>query len=142
MSFSRETPPPILSNLKHSLIISRSYSHIRIISQEVRMTYEAEISSLKVVIQEEKAVRAEMARRHKAELEDLKKDIAEKVCWWNGLCYLTFMREGVLLSSSLRITIRCVTPATTFPSVRPFFLSWTLLIFSRCAPHSLIKLCK
>ena len=43
------------------------------------MTYETEISSLKVIILEEKAVRVEMARRHKAELEDLKKDIAEKV---------------------------------------------------------------
>ena len=74
-------PPPCTIQIS---IITQSFLLISVISQDMRMTYETEISSLKVIILEEKAVRAEMARRHKAELEDLKKDIAEKVGEWDA----------------------------------------------------------
>ena len=47
--------------------------------QGVRAAYESEIDLLKTSLRDEKALNTETARKHKIELEELKKDIAEKV---------------------------------------------------------------
>ena len=58
--------------------------------QGVRAAYESEIDLLKTSLRDEKALNTETARKHKIELEELKKDIAEKVFYLNlnvHLCY-------------------------------------------------------
>lgn len=50
------------------------------VMQGLRNTHSEELLLVKKALQEEKALNGDLVRSHKAELADLKKDIAEKVC--------------------------------------------------------------